>query len=436
MESFAQCLQAVKDYCQGYVTQAAYNLWLSGLEPVSFKGDTVVVSVSSDFIREGVENRYTPLLKEAFASIMGFEVELEVKSRESMPAEPAAAPVQAVSIGQGAHTFENFIIGQDNRMAHAAAQAVASSPANIYNPLFIYGDSGLGKTHLLHAIKNQLAKTRPELRVHYIGGDSFTNELIEAIRTGSTDAFHEKYRKNVDVLLVDDVQFIGGRESTQEEFFHTFNALHDAHKQIVLTSDRKPNEIKALEDRLRTRFEWGLTTDVTPPDIETRISILQRKADDIGLELPADVADFIAKQLKKDIRQLEGTVKKLYAFRLMDGSEPTIELAERAIADIVSEQMPWPATVEKIIGEVARTFNVSAEDLRSNKQNSAVSGARQIAMYIIREVTGTTMEKIGQEFGGRNHSTVVYGISKVEKNLAKDTHQRAIVEDIIKNCRQ
>ncbi|MBR5502161.1 MAG: chromosomal replication initiator protein DnaA, partial [Oscillospiraceae bacterium] len=239
-----------------------------------------------------------------------------------------------------------------------------------------------------------------------------------------------------DVLLVDDVQFIGGRESTQEEFFHTFNALHDAHKQIVLTSDRPPKEIKSLEDSLRTRFEWGLTADVTPPDIETRISILQRKAKDIGFELPGEVADFIAKQLKKDIRQLEGTVKKLYAFKLMDGSEPTIELAERAIADIVSEQMPWPATVEKIISEVGRTFNVPAEDLRSNKQNSAVSNARQIAMYIIREVTGTTMEKIGQEFGGRNHSTVVYGISKVEKNLTKDAHMRAIVEDIIKNCRQ
>ena len=437
MQSFAQFLDAAKEYCQGHVTEASYNAWLSGLEAVSFSGEEAVISAPSNFLRDMVESRYTPLLEKAFESIMGFEVKVKVVSREAMQAEQSAAPApRAVSIGQGAYTFENFIIGQDNRFAHAAAQAVAANPANAYNPLFIHGASGLGKTHLLHAIKNQLAQTRPELRVLYIGGDSFTNELIEAIRTGSTEAFHEKYRKGVDVLLVDDVQFIGGRESTQEEFFHTFNALHDAHKQIVLTSDRPPKEIKSLEDRLRTRFEWGLTADVTPPDIETRISILQRKAKDIGFELPGEVADFIAKQLKKDIRQLEGTVKKLYAFKLMDGSEPTIELAERAISDIVSEQMPWPATVEKIISEVGRTFNVPAEDLRSNKQNSAVSNARQIAMYIIREVTGTTMEKIGQEFGGRNHSTVVYGISKVEKNLAKDAHMRAIVEDIIKNCRQ
>ena len=269
----------------------------------------------------------------------------------------------------------------------------------------------------------------------YIGGDSFTNELIAAIKSGSTEPFHDKYR-NVDVLLVDDVQFIGGKESTQEEFFHTFNALHDAHKQIVLTSDRPPKEIKSLEDRLRTRFEWGLIADVKPPDIETRISILYQKAEEMNFTLPADVAEYIAKQLKNDIRQLEGSLKKLYAYYLMNGTEPTLSQAQEAISDIINEQMPWPATVDNIIEECARTVGVTTEDIRSNKQNAEISNARQTAMYVIREITGNTMEKIGSEFGGRNHATVVYGIRKVEKQMKEDSRLKAIVEDIIKNCQQ
>lgn len=440
MESFNQILEAVKEYCKPSVTMAAYNLWLSGLEPVSFSGDSAVISTSSDFIRGNVENRYLSLLKEAFEAIIGYDIELSVISRDSeeyasiMEKQAPAAPAPSRGTENSAYTFENFIIGADNRFAHAAAQAVAANPSNAYNPLFIHGASGLGKTHLLLAIKNSLEKNRPDLKVVYIGCEAFTNELITAIRLNTTDSFREKYR-NVDVLLVDDVQFIAGKESTQEEFFYTFNALHDAHKQIVLASDRPPKEIKALAERLRNRFEWGLMADVKPPDLETRISIIYSKASDMGFTIPQEVAQYVAKQLKTDIRQLEGAVKKLYAFSLMDGSEPTLEIAQSAIQDIVNETMPWPSTVEKIISEVGRTFNVSSEDLRGPKQKADVSLARQIAMYIIREVTGNTMEKIGDEFN-RNHATVVYAISKVENLIETDSRSSAIVQDIIKNCRQ
>ena len=432
MESFSQILDAVKDFCKTQITDAAYNLWIKGIEPVSFSADEVVLSASSEFIRENVENRFLPLLKEGFESVIGYPVSISVVSRENMKAVDTAQTLPQAEYGETSYTFDNFIIGPDNRFAHAAALAVAANPSNAYNPLFIHGSSGLGKTHLLYAIKNQLAQTRPELKVLYIGGDSFTNELIAAITAGSTEPFHNKYR-NVDVLLMDDVQFIGGKESTQEEFFHTFNALHSAHKQIVLTSDRPPKEIKSLEDRLRTRFEWGLIADVKPPDIETRISILYKKAQDINFTLPAEVAEYIAQQLKSDVRQLEGTLKKLYAYHLM-GTEPTIQQAQTAIQDIINEQMPWPATVDKIIEEASRTYGVSVEDIRSSKQNSDISTARQVAMYVIREITGNTMEKIGTEFGGRNHATVVYAISKVEKQLKEDPRFRAIVQDIIKNC--
>ena len=430
MESLAQCLTAVKDFCRESESETIYNIWLKGLEPVSFEGDVATLSVSSDFIKSMVEDRYLDLIKHGFLDVMGFDVTVKIESRSLAAEEPKSAP----KTGDDLYTFDNFIVGQDNRFAHAAALAVAANPAKAYNPLFIYGASGLGKTHLLRAIENDLKKSRPELKVLYIGGDLFTNELIAAIQSGNTEPFHEKYR-SVDVLLVDDIQFIGGKESTQEEFFHTFNALHNAQKQIVLTSDRPPKEIKSLEERLRTRFEWGLLADVQPPDVETRISILYTKAEALGLELPSEVADYIATNVKNDIRQLEGAIKKLAAYNKMEKISPSIGLAQNAIKDVMSEQQPIPITVEKIVNEVARTYSVSAEDIRSSKQNAAVSAPRQIAMYIVREVTGMTMEKIGAEFGGRNHATVVYAMSKVEKLLETDTRTKELIEDIIKNAK-
>lgn len=431
MESFEQVLSAVKDYCRVTESETIYNLWIQGLEPVSYSDGLATLSLSTDFIKSTVEDRYINLIKSGFKEVMGFDVAVNLISRASVPATAHAINPQPP---EEAYTFNNFIVGQDNRFAHAAAQAVAANPARAYNPLFIYGASGLGKTHLLHAIKNELCCTSPSLTVLYIGGEQFTNELIAAISAGNTEPFHAKYR-SVDVLLVDDIQFIGGKEATQEEFFHTFNSLHNAQKQIVLTSDRPPKEIKSLEERLRTRFEWGLLADVQPPDVETRISILYRKAEMLCLELPHEVADYIANSVKNDIRQLEGAIKKLNAYSKMDGIVPSIGLAQNAIRDIMSEQQPLPITVEKIIGEVARTFSVTADDIRSSKQNAAVSSPRQIAMYIVREVTGMTMEKIGQEFGGRNHATVVYAISKIEKQLENDSRTRELVEDIVKNSK-
>ena len=431
MESFEQVLKAVKEYCRATESETIYNLWLQGLEPVSYADGLATLSVSTDFIKNTVEDRYLSLIREGFRQVMGFDVEIDLMSRASVPATAYVANTRAP---EEAYTFENFIVGQDNRFAHAAALAVAANPARAYNPLFIYGASGLGKTHLLHAIKNELAKAAPHLKVIYVGGEKFTNELIEAISAGNTKPFHDKYR-SADVLLVDDVQFIGGKEATQEEFFHTFNALHNEQKQIVLTSDRPPKEIKSLEERLRTRFEWGLLADVQPPDVETRISILYRKARDLGLELSPEVADYVAGVLKSDIRQLEGAIKKLNAYFQMDGIPPSISLAQTAIRDIMSEQQPVPITVEKIIGEVARTFSISPEDIRSSKQNAAVSAPRQIAMYVVRVVTGLTMDKIGLEFGGRNHATVVYATSKIEKQLESDTRLKGLVDDIIKNSK-
>ena len=434
MESFEQCLSAVKEYCRLSEAETIYNLWLRGLEPVSYEDGTATLSVSTPFIKSTVEERYLPLLRRAFADVMGFEVDIELISRAEHPSGAPAAPKRGDESGEGAYTFENFIVGQDNRFAHAAAQAVAANPARAYNPLFIYGASGLGKTHLLLAIKNDLARHFPELKVLYIDGEQFTNELIAGIAAGNTQPFHDKYR-SVDVLLVDDVQFIGGKEATQEEFFHTFNALHTAHKQIVLSSDRPPKEIKSLEERLRTRFEWGLLADVQPPDVETRISIIYRKAEHLGLELHPEVAEYIAANVKSDVRQLEGAVKKLNAYYQMEGIVPSIGLAQNAIKDILSEQQPIPVTVEKIVNEVARTYSVSAEDIRGSKQSASVSTPRQVAMYIGREVTGMTMERIGAEFGGRNHATVVYGTSKIEKLIENDTHTRELIEDIIKNSK-
>ena len=272
------------------------------------------------------------------------------------------------------------------------------------------------------------------MNIVYIKGDDFTNELIEAIRRGTTSEFHNRYRK-ADVFLVDDIQFIAGKDSTQEEFFHTFNTLYEAKKQIVLTSDRPPKDIATLEERLLTRFEWGLTADIQPPDFETRIAIIKRKAELLKIELPDNVAEYIANRLKNNIRQLEGAVKKMKAYYLLNGESPSITTAQAAISDIINNDQPTPYTVEKIIDEVARTFGTTSEDIRSAKRSANISSARQVSMYVVREITQMPMTAIGEEFGGRDHSTVVYGIQQVEKGLKKDPKTKATVEDIIKNIR-
>ena len=315
MDSFKDVLEAAQSYCKAQMAEPTYNLYIDGLEPISFEDSShITLSVRNDFICKIVTDRYLGLLKEAFKTVLGFDVDITLVVPSTPPHEVVLAQQYeanpASPQGNYEFTFENFIKGPSNQFAFAAAQAVAANPSGAYNPLFIYGGSGLGKTHLLTAIQTEIKRTHPDFVIMYVTCEQFTNELIAAIRAGSTEDFRMKYRV-ADLLLVDDIQFIAGKESTQEEFFHTFNSLHDAHKQIVIASDRPAKEIKSLEERLRTRFEWGLTADVQPPDFETRVAIVKRKAELLHLDLPEDVAEFIANHLKNNIRQLEGAVKKL-----------------------------------------------------------------------------------------------------------------------------
>ena len=437
MDSFQDLFQLACQYCQQNLSEVAYNLWIRDIEPRTFDGSVASLYVTSEFKKNILEEKYLSLLKDAFASVVGFEVEVKLLCPgDGASAPQGAAPQQQEEEepGEYAYTFDTFIVGANNKFAHAASWAVATNPANSYNPLFIYGNSGLGKTHLINAICEEIRKNCPDFHIMYVKGEVFTNELIMAIRNNTTQEFREKYRL-VDVLAVDDVQFIGGKESTQEEFFHTFNELYEGGKQILLTSDRPPKEIKTLEDRLRTRFEWGLLADIQPPDYETRIAIIRRKAELLQIEIPDDVAEYIANRLKNNIRQLEGVVKRLKALHQMMGTPPSILTAQSFIKEVLNDHQPIPMTVERIINEVARTYSVSGDDIRSVKRSSAISTARQVAMYIVREVTQMSMAAIGEEFGNRDHSTVVYAIRHIEARMEKDNHFKETVDDIIKNIR-
>lgn len=432
MESFSEAWSLVCDYCKGRITEVAFTTWISRIEPVEldFAGNIAVLQVPNDFHRQTLTRCYTSLLTEALEHIFGMTFSIRfVIPEEVAPKEEVAAPSEDYE-----YTFDTFIVGPSNKFAHAACMAVATKPATLYNPLFIYGNSGLGKTHLLRAIYNSISQNYPEMTIIYIKGDDFTNEMIDAIRHGTTQDFHERYRK-ADILLVDDIQFIAGKDSTQEEFFHTFNSLYEAHRQIVLTSDRPAKDIATLEERLLTRFEWGLTADVQPPDFETRIAIIRRKAELLQIDIPDIVCEYIANRVKNNIRQLEGIVKKMKAYYLLNGDMPSINTAQAAISDIMSNEQPTPLTVEKIIEEVARTFGVSGADIRSSKRSSNISKARQMAMYVVREITQLPTASIGEEFGGRDHSTVVYSLQEMEKKINKDSRTRATAEDIIKNIR-
>ena len=438
MESFADLFALVLENCKGKMSEVAFSLWLKDIVPLRLDGSTAFLKVNSEFKMNIVKEKYTSILKNSFDEVLGFMVNVEITCDQPAPApvEPAPSvdPDGFAIGGEYDFTFDTFIVGSSNKFAHAASLAVAANPANAYNPLFIYGASGLGKTHLLYAIRSEIRKNRPDYTIIYVKGDEFANEMIESIQDHTTPQFREKYRQ-ADVLLVDDIQFIGGKESTQEEFFHTFNTLYESNKQIVLASDRPPKEIKTLEDRLRTRFEWGLLADIQTPDFETRIAIIRRKAQLMDISVPDDVSEYIANRLKTNIRQLEGAVKKLKAYKLLQGTSPSIVIAQNAIRDILNDSQPVPVTVERIIAEVGRTYGISPQDIRSTKRNAQISSARQISMYIVREITQMSMSMIGEEFGGRDHSTVVYATQQVEKNMANDLRYKETVEDIIKNIR-
>lgn len=445
-------MQSLKDvwaevclYSKGRISDVAFKTWINCMEPLELKSDEAVFFVRSDFQRKVIYDRYRELLTTAFESVLGFSVKITIVTDEDKPTsfrtqtEIAVNPNhedldKSYANADYEYTFDTFIVGSSNKFAHAASLAVASNPAMAYNPLFIYGGSGLGKTHLLHAIRHEIEKNDPNANIIYIKGDDFTNELVESIRQNSQIQFRNKYRMST-VLLVDDIQFIAGKEGTQEEFFHTFNTLYEAKKQIVLTSDRPPKEIQTLEDRLRTRFEWGLLADVQPPDFETRLAIIKRKAELLGIAIPDEVCDYIANRLKNNIRQLEGVVKKMKAYNLLAGDPPSIGVAQNAIRDILNDNQPIPVTVDRIINEVSRTFGVSGEDIRGKMRSGNISTARQVAMYIVREITQLSTSSIGEEFGKRDHSTVVYAIQKVEEDMSTNGRFKATVEDIVKNIR-
>ena len=431
MDSFEQAWEIVCGYCKSQITDVAYKTWFSRLKPVSLDFDqgTAVIEAPNDFHKQTLLRCYSDLLQRALKNVFGENIGFQItvtEEKEILPGENAPQD-DGYEL-----TFETFVVGPSNRFAHAACQAVASKPAILYNPLFIYGNSGLGKTHLLSAVSKEFKNNFPNRSVVYVKSEDFTNEVIDAIAKGTTQALRAKYR-SADLLLVDDIQFIGVKVSTQEEFFHTFNTLYEAKKQIVLTSDRPPRDIATLEDRMKNRFEWGLTADVQTPEFETRVAIIRRKAESFDFDIPENVCEYIANKLKNNIRQLEGAVKKLRAFHLLEGRPVNIVTAQTAISDIINNSQPTPVTVDKIIEEVARTYQVTPEDIRSQKRNAAVSKARQVAMYVVREITSMPMVEIGQTFGGQDHSTVVYALHQMEDRLEKEAHTKDTVEDIIKN---
>lgn len=457
MKSFDEVFEKILDYIHVKVvneelTTVAYEMWICSMKPVKMDGSCAYFNVQSAFQKGIIEKNYLSLLKEAFLNIMGFDVDIVIDANEDDTSPPAAAENAAGSSGdmdtfkkqeeldrlisnaEYEYTFDTFIVGRSNEFAHAACIAVSKKRGGAYNPLFIHGPSGLGKTHLLSAISYAIKESEPETNVVYVTGEAFANELINAIKIQDTLAFRNKYR-SADVLLVDDIHFISGKESTQEEFFHTFNQLHSQGKQIVLTSDRPPKDIKTLEERIRTRFEWGLIADITIPDFETRAAIIRRKADLLDLTLTDDVVDCIATRLKTDIRQLEGCVKKLKASQHLIGTPPTLAQAQNAIREILSDDSPSPVTADRIISEVAGVYGVSSEDIKSAKRSSQISTARKIAAYVMKEMTQLSLQNIGAELGGKNHSTVSFYIDSIGDAVSSDPRTKETVEDIIRNIR-
>ena len=453
-----EVLEYVKEYFlekvrNNELSQTAYNCWIKDLEPIRLENDTAVIAVRTNFHKKILLSQYESRLLEAFEAVLGFPVKVEIIATENLSGEedkdilkPTYAPkevsVEEPSFQSGdfiddryEYTFQNFVVGSKNEFAYTACKSVAtSSTVKTYNPLFIYGPSGLGKTHLLMAIKYEVKQRNPEMNIVYTNSETFTNDLIYALGNKGIDDFHLKYR-HADFFLIDDIQFLSGKERSQEEFFHTFNELYLSGKQIVITSDRPPKDINIIEERLKNRFESGLLADISYPDTETRIAIIKRKAEFLQIDIPDDIVNFMANKLKRNIRQLEGAVKKMKVYKLLSGSNPNMSVAQNVIKEILNENQPVDITIDKIIEEVAKTYNVSSEDIRSKKRTGPVSAARQTAIYVTREITQISMKQIGQEFGNRDHTTIVYALKQVEQLMKTNAHEKGIIEDIIKNIK-
>ncbi len=451
MESFSHIFENVKKYCMqdNNVSEIGYNKWIKILEPIKLEDGTAYLSTENEFTKNTAMSVYLTVLKRGFLENLGFDVNIEISTRQNqIPKQEDNELIKMNELKKSYSranydlTFDNFIKGKSNELAYAFCTAVAGKNDNssgsyskdVFNPLFIYGDSGLGKTHLLKAIAYEIANNKPDMRVIYTTGENFTNELIRSITEKDTTNFHEKYR-NADFLLVDDVQFIAGKESTQEEFFHTFNELYNLGKQIVLTSDIPPSKMKKLEDRMKSRFVLGVQVDVQPPEFETRMAIVKRKAELLDLNLPDNVARIIAEKIRTNIRQLEGAVNKIKGLTLFSNETPSISMAQRVIKENLIDNQPAEITVDKILSEVATTFNVTADEIRSQNRNAQVSLARKVSIYIIREVKNLSYTQIGSELQ-RDHSTMTISYRDVQKNIEKNAGLKETIEDIIKNLKE
>lgn len=418
------------------MTSAGYNTWIQGMEPVLMQDNQFYLMVPQPYIRDFVISRYQTLIASTLQTAAGqpleprFLLPQEVEAvLSSQKPDPEPSQIPSGSVLNPKYTFDRFVIGNSNRFAHAASLAVAESPARAYNPLFIYGGVGLGKTHLMHAIGHFIRGQKQDARVMYVSSEKFTNELITAIQTRKNTEFRNRYR-SVDVLLIDDVQFIAGKDSTQEEFFHTFNALHEADKQIILSSDKPPKEIPELEERLRSRFEWGLIADIQPPDLETRVAILRQKA----LAERATVADetlfFIASKIESNIRELEGSLTRLLAYHQLTGRPLDLSLARDALKDLLGDADPEAIDVERVMAVVGDYFTLRLEDFTSKRRTQDITLPRQYAMYLCRELTGVSLAEIGKRFGGRDHTTVIHAWEKISQSMRSDPNVLRTVEDL------
>ena len=445
MNELLEISLAMKEELKTKTPQSSFDLWFGDFSLTELDESRAVFSTPTKLRRQILSTRYISLIKEALAAVIGFTVEIEIYSLDedsgfSTPAAPTEdmnKPFEKEALKMSErkekkieeilnttgtekkslldeYTFDNFIEGESNKFAKAVCYAVAND-LSYCNPLFLYGQSGLGKTHLLYAIMNHMKKKDPDLKIVYKKSETFINELIDAISNHSTSDFKEKYR-SADVLMIDDIQFIAGKESTQEEFFHTFSALYESEKLIILTSDRPPKEINPLMDRLRTRFEWGLIADIQPPSFELRTAIIKKKSEDIGLTMPSHLIDYIAERLNNNIRQIEGILKKLYAIHSLTGSEISKESIDSVISIVDPGNIPTDAMVEKILKQVSKKHGVSVEDIKSKKKTDSIANARHISIYVIRKLTDLSLKEIGKVFG-RDHSTVISSINKVELNI-------------------
>ena len=454
-EIWSFALKEIQRVCE--LPDTMMHLWFNDMKLTLVTEDSVVLTTETDFRRDVVTNRYTKQLTEVMSGILGYPVTVSVvsgqKERNLEKKMTEAARLESadvdpakdfyVRVGEQRtqnkasvpsafreYTFENFVIGSSNRFAHAAALAVADAPVNSYNPLFIYGPSGVGKTHLLYAITNRITKNYPDYRVIYVSGEEFTNQLIDAIHRNITPEFREKYRK-ADVLLIDDIHFIAGKDSTQEEFFHTFNELYKNNKQIILTSDRPPKDIKTLENRLRTRFDSGLTADIQLPDLELRAAIIKMKAEAGGVDIPDDVVNYIAENINDSVRNLEGAVNKIGALNKLSGQNISLDLAVRCISDKMVGSEPVNVTIDKILHTVSSHYNITVEDMKSRKRISSIASARHVAVYIIKKMTDRSLPAIGREFN-RDHTTIINSIDTVEKRLASDPAFDAELKELMR----